>query len=121
MTFRQNFFVFKIGVETNFESRVRVRVGVWNRVTVSKTVAFLRCATLRPAKQPLPLCLVLKKLPEHHGKSVPMTTVEGRGVLTFLFPRGTVVLKCGPKHSKYKVIPLVVSYISRTFVHSCNY
>ena len=50
----------------------------------------------------------------------PMTTVEGRGILTFLFPRGTVVLKCGPNHSKDKVIPLVVSYIF-PFVHSYNY
>jgi hypothetical protein len=50
MTFRQNFFFFKIGLETNFESRVRVRVGVWNRVSVSKTVALLRFVTLRPAK-----------------------------------------------------------------------
>jgi hypothetical protein len=49
----------------------------------------------------------------------PMTTVEGRGVLTFLFPRGTVVLKCSPKHSKYEVIPLVVSYciFLRSFTH----
>jgi hypothetical protein len=29
---------------------VRVRVGVWNRVSVSKTVALLRFVTLRPAK-----------------------------------------------------------------------
>ena len=62
----------------------------------------------------------VKKLPKHHGKSVPLTTVEGRGVLTFLFPRGTVVLKCSPKHSKDEVIPLIVSYIS-PFVHSYNY
>ena len=36
---------------------VRVRVGVWNRVSVSKTVALLRVVTLRPAKYPLPLYL----------------------------------------------------------------
>ena len=30
--------------------RIRVRVGVWNRVNVSKTVALLRFVTLRPAK-----------------------------------------------------------------------
>ena len=29
---------------------VRVRIGVWNRVSVSKTDAFLRFVTLRPAK-----------------------------------------------------------------------
>jgi hypothetical protein len=29
---------------------VRVRVGVWNKVSVSKTVALLRFVTLRPAK-----------------------------------------------------------------------
>jgi hypothetical protein len=29
---------------------VRVRVGVWNRVSVSKTVTLLRFVTLRPAK-----------------------------------------------------------------------
>jgi hypothetical protein len=29
---------------------VRVRVGVWNRVSVSKTVASLHFVTLRPAK-----------------------------------------------------------------------
>jgi hypothetical protein len=64
----------------------------------------------------------VKMLPEHHEKSVPMTTVEGRGVLTFLFPRGTVVLKCGLKHSKDEVIPLVVSYIFlRSFTHIIIY
>ena len=29
---------------------VRVRVGVWNKATVSKTVALLPFVTLRPAK-----------------------------------------------------------------------
>ena len=29
---------------------VRVRVGVWNRVSVSKTVSLLRFVTLRQAK-----------------------------------------------------------------------
>jgi hypothetical protein len=29
---------------------VRVRVGVWNRVSVSETVASLRFVTLKPAK-----------------------------------------------------------------------
>ena len=29
---------------------VRVRDGVWNRASVSKTVALLRFVTLRPAK-----------------------------------------------------------------------
>jgi hypothetical protein len=29
--------------------RVRIRIGVWNRVSVSKTVALLRFVTLRPA------------------------------------------------------------------------
>jgi hypothetical protein len=30
--------------------RVRVRISVWSRVSVSKTVALLRFVTLRPAK-----------------------------------------------------------------------
>jgi hypothetical protein len=30
--------------------KVRVRVGVWSKVSVSKTVALLRFVTLRPAK-----------------------------------------------------------------------
>jgi hypothetical protein len=30
--------------------RVRVRIGVWSRVSVSKTVALLCFVTLRPAK-----------------------------------------------------------------------
>jgi hypothetical protein len=30
--------------------RVRIRIGVWSRVSVGKTVALLRFVTLRPAK-----------------------------------------------------------------------
>jgi hypothetical protein len=40
------------------------------------------------------------------------------GCIFFTF-RGTLGLKCGPKHGKDEVIPLVFSYIS-PFVHSYN-
>ena len=53
MTFRQNFFLqdwFRNKLGVGLDNRVRIRVGVWNRVSVSKTVALLRFVTLRPAK-----------------------------------------------------------------------
>jgi hypothetical protein len=54
MTFRQNVFL-KIGFSSRNKLGVElglgwVRVGVWNRASVSKTVALLRFVTLRPAK-----------------------------------------------------------------------
>ena len=53
MAFRQNFFLqdwFRNKLGVGLDNRVRIRVGVWNRVSVSKTVALLRIVTLRPAK-----------------------------------------------------------------------
>ena len=50
MTFRlQDWFRNKLR-EGKVRARITVRVGVWNRVSISKTVALLRFVTLRPAK-----------------------------------------------------------------------
>jgi hypothetical protein len=53
MTCRQNFFLQdwfrnKLGVGLAVRAMIRLRI-VWNRVSVSKTVALLRFVTLRPA------------------------------------------------------------------------
>ena len=56
MTFRQNFFLedkftnkLGVGLGRRLVPGVRIRVGFWNRVSVS-IVALLRFVTLRPAK-----------------------------------------------------------------------